>query len=89
MDKSVPNHFVLTFEALATERPRTPFNGTEMGTILRMHIGMGAMIVSSVLGSDSAVNLLQQVLGLKRRRRAFGVSALVDTRRHTSVGLHA
>lgn len=88
MDKSVPNHFVLAFEALATERPRTPFNGTEMGTILRMHIGMGAMIVSSAL-ADSAVNLLQQVLGLKRRRRTFGVSALVDTRRHTSVGLHA
>ena len=42
MDKSMPNHLILTLKSLATHTPRASFDGAEVPSIFGMYICMGA-----------------------------------------------
>lgn len=44
VNEPVSNHLIFTFEPLPTNTSRAAFNWTIVGTILRMHIGMGAVV---------------------------------------------
>lgn len=44
VNEAVSNHFIFTFEPLPTNASRAALNWTVVGAILRMHIGMGAVV---------------------------------------------
>ena len=81
MHQTMTNHFIFPLEAFPTFSPRTARHGAVMGTILRMHIGMRALSSVSWIQKDIVrrVNLLEKVLGLKRRCCTAWVRASEDT----------
>lgn len=42
MHQAMPHHFIFALEPFPSQSSWTPFHGTEMRPILRVHIGMGA-----------------------------------------------
>lgn len=44
MDQAMSDHLILAFEPFPANSARTTFNGTEMGTVLRVNIRVGAVL---------------------------------------------
>lgn len=88
MHQAMTHHFVLALETLPTDAAWTAFYGTEMRPFLGMYIRVGtALAVSSgwrrVLIAD---HLLEEILGLERRRCAVGMRAFIAARHRSSIG---
>lgn len=49
MHKTMSHHFIFTFKSFPTYTARTAIYGTEVWSILRMHIGMRAVSVRALI----------------------------------------
>lgn len=80
VNEPVSNHFIFTFEPLPTNASRAAFNWTVVGAILRMHIGMRAVVKKRINDGSyhlyNGFDLLQKVLSLERRSGASGMITL-------------
>lgn len=88
MHQAMTHHLILALETLPTDAAWTAFYGTEMRPFLGMYVRMGA--VSAVSSELKCVliadNLLEEILGLERRRRAVRMHAFVAARHGSSIG---